>query len=352
VKHTATIVSLTSLNTSIRVCMVMMQLRTTLYHSSSKSSSGLDDTGSARRHVTRWWHTGRSTWTSHVWSVAGSLHCLARADLCHAANASGPQPGVLVAVPPAVNRALDQTALATKARVELGQRPAHGVALGLVDQAVSAVLVLAAARSWVDAILRLEVGTEGVNVDRLDIASDGVLHLYAIARVLECDPLHPIAVLSYDEWGCCRDGAGRGIWVNPATRDIVRGHGRAILLWVLLLLRGAQWTSWGPLELRNVLHLGSRAVAHARLLLVLLLTRVHGVLTGGVRHEKSVWLRSHALLLLLLVLLWVLPVWGGAALGRHWGVLLLLWSRVVERLLLQMWRGLAVHAAVLIVTRW
>jgi hypothetical protein len=65
-------------------------------------------------------------------------------------------------------------------------------------QTVSLVLVFGAARARVHAIFSLEVLGQLVDVDRLDIAADRVLHLDTIARVLERDPLHSILVLSND----------------------------------------------------------------------------------------------------------------------------------------------------------
>ena len=106
------------------------------------------------------------------------------------------QPEVLVAVPPAVHGPLNEATLRPQTRIELRQGPPNCIALGLIVQTVSFVLVFATTRTWIHAILILELGTERVHIDRLDIAPDAILHLYPISRVLKSNPLYPIAVLS------------------------------------------------------------------------------------------------------------------------------------------------------------
>jgi hypothetical protein len=120
----------------------------------------------------------------------------------------------LVAVAPAVHGALDEAALSAEARVELCKCPSHGVALSLVVEAVALVLVLVAARAGVDAVLRLELLGKLVDVDGLDIAADGVFHLDAVSRVLECDPLDAVLVLSDDQRSCCGNWAWRSVGVH------------------------------------------------------------------------------------------------------------------------------------------
>jgi len=71
----------------------------------------------------------------------------------------------LVAVPPAVHGALDETALSAEARVELSKRPADRVAFAFVVQPVALVLILGAASAWVHAVLRLELLRKLVHVD-------------------------------------------------------------------------------------------------------------------------------------------------------------------------------------------
>jgi len=103
------------------------------------------------------------------------LNGLPVADLGHSPNPPTPETRILVAVAPAVHGALDEAALSAKARVELCKCPSHGVALSLVVKAVALVLVLVAARAGVDAVLCLELLSELVDVDGLNIAADRVL---------------------------------------------------------------------------------------------------------------------------------------------------------------------------------
>lgn len=165
---------------------------------------------------------------------------LAVVGLRHALDASAAEAGVLVRVPPAVDGALYEATLAAQTRVELRERPSDGVALGLVHEPVAAVLVLGAAGARVDAVLRLEVLRQGLDVDVLDVAADGVLHLDAVARVLEGYPLHAVGVLPDDEgrgrgygpWRCAGVCRGRG----GGLRARLELHARADLLLLLLLL--------------------------------------------------------------------------------------------------------------------
>lgn len=114
----------------------------------------------------------------------------------------------MIAVPPTVHRTLDQASLLSQVRIELCKRPADGIALAFVVQAITLVLLFLDARTRVDAVLLFEFRTELVDVDRLDVAADGVLHLDAISRVLECNPLYTGIVLAYNQWGGRRDGPG------------------------------------------------------------------------------------------------------------------------------------------------
>jgi hypothetical protein len=119
-------------------------------------------------------------------------------------------------------------------------------------QAVAFVLVFGAARAGVNAVLGLEVLGQLVDVDRLDIAADGVLHLNAIARVLERDPLHSILILSNDKRSCGRDRTGRGVGVHigasgRSSVHIWRANRRALRRG----LRRAE-SRWGSLELRRL----------------------------------------------------------------------------------------------------
>jgi hypothetical protein len=123
--------------------------------------------GSAHAHALLLWRCGHAgwigtprrsgaTWSSHVGAMR-LRNSLAVVHLGHSSDSSAPKPRVLVAVPPAVDGPLDQPALASQARVQLRKGPAYGVALGLVVQTVSLVLILVATRSWVDTVLRLEI---------------------------------------------------------------------------------------------------------------------------------------------------------------------------------------------------
>lgn len=123
------------------------------------------------------------------------LHRLPVVDFGHPPDPPAPQSRVLVAVPPAVDGSLDESSLASQARIQLRQCPSNGVALGLVVQAVTFVRVLGAAGTWIYAVLRLEVLGKILNVDRFNVAADGVLHLHAITRVLESNPLDAVRVL-------------------------------------------------------------------------------------------------------------------------------------------------------------
>lgn len=170
--------------------------------------------------------------------------------LCHPSDTTTPQSGVLVAVAPAVDRSLDEAALSPQARVELRQRPADCVALSLVVQAIALVLVLSAARAGVDTVLSLEVLWQLVNVDRLDIAADCVLHLDAVARILESDPLHSILVLPYDQWCGSGDGTRSSVGVDIGAARRTSVHvGRANWRPLRRGLRWAAQSRWWPLEL-------------------------------------------------------------------------------------------------------
>lgn len=164
------------------------------------------------------WSTGARHVGAGMRSALDLLLLLAAVHLGHTADSSASEPGILVAVAPAVHGALDQTSLAPQGDVELRQGPADPVAVGLVDETVSAVLVLGAARSGVDAVLLLELGGELVDVDRLDIAADRVLHLDPVSRVLKGNPLDTVAVLPYDEGRRRGDGAGGSIGIDRGSR--------------------------------------------------------------------------------------------------------------------------------------
>jgi hypothetical protein len=163
---------------------------------------------------------------------------------CHlrlAPDATTPEAGILVAVSPAVDCALDKTALAPQAGVQLCQCPSDGVAFSLVVQTVALVRVLRAARAGVNAVLSLEIRRKLIDVDRLHVASNCVLHLDAVAGVLKGDPLNTILVLSNNERSCSRNGTrcSVGIDTRTARRSLVHvrcAHWRSLRL----LLRWAE----------------------------------------------------------------------------------------------------------------
>lgn len=154
-----------------------------------------------------------------------SLNLLAVVHLGHAANSSTSKARVLVAISPAVNSSLNQASLAAQRRVELRQSPSDTVAVCLVHQAVSTVLILGAACSRVDTVLLLEFGGEIVSVDRFNIASNGVLHLDTVSRVLKRNPLNTIAVLSHNQ----RSSSGNGSWCSVGINS------RCSVAWTLQL---------------------------------------------------------------------------------------------------------------------
>lgn len=143
--------------------------------------------------------------------------------LCHASDATTPESGVLVAVAPTINCTLNETTLAPQAGVELCKRPTDGVALGLIMETVALVRVFGAACAGVNTVLGLEIRRKLINVDRLYVASNCVLHLDAIARVLKSDPLNTVLVLANNEWCCCRNRTRRSVGVDTwaARRSLV-----------------------------------------------------------------------------------------------------------------------------------
>jgi hypothetical protein len=178
----------------------------------------------ARTHCTgSSWHPRGTSGSGHVcctW-MRGSLN-FSIVHLCHPTNSTTPESRVLVAVPPAVHSPLDKSSLASQRRVQLRQSPAHRITLSLVLQAIAPILVFWAACPRIDAVFCLKVGCELVRVHRLHVASDGVLHLHPIPRILECNPLHTILILPHHQRSGCRDWTGSRIWVD--TRLPARGR--------------------------------------------------------------------------------------------------------------------------------
>jgi len=119
----------------------------------------------------------------------------------------------------------------------LSQCPTDSVALRLVVQAVTLVLVLGATGARIDAVLSLEVLGKLINIDRLDVTADRVLHLDPVTRILECDPLYAILILPYYKRSRCGNGTRCSIGVDVGTTRRasvhVGGTNRRTLRWGL-----------------------------------------------------------------------------------------------------------------------
>jgi hypothetical protein len=105
-------------------------------------------------------------------------------------------------------------------------------------QAVAFVLVLMAARARIHAVLGLEILGEFFDVDRFDVAADGVFHLDSVARILKSNPLHPILVLPHDERGGCGNGSRSCVGIDVcasswSSRVHVWASARGALGWCL-----------------------------------------------------------------------------------------------------------------------
>ena len=146
-----------------------------------------------------------------------SRNVLAVVQLGVSSDSSTSQFGVLIAVPPAIDRTLDQASFAAEAWIELGQGPSHGVALRFIVQAVASILVLATAGARVHAVFRLELGIEIVGVDRLDVAADRVLHLDSVSRVLKGNPLDAVVVLPDHQRCRGRNGARSSVGIGRSA---------------------------------------------------------------------------------------------------------------------------------------
>lgn len=222
-------------------------------------------------HVSRRRHPCRATGTSHVRVMPSALNCLAVIDFGHPPNTSAPQSRILVAVSPAVNGSLNQSSLAAKTGVQFGQSPSNSVAFSFVNQTVSAILVLAATSSGINAILSLELWAQGIHIHGLHVASDRVFHLDAIAGVFKCNPLNTVVILSNNQRSGGWNWTWRSIWVHTAAAwNIVLLHLRSVG-WVLGRTKRSCWA----IDLWDVrLHLRSRAISHA-LLWVLIWMLLH-----------------------------------------------------------------------------
>ena len=167
--------------------------------------------------------------------VRRSLNSLAIIDFGHSAHTSTPQSRILVAISPTVHSSLNQATLSAKTGVQFSQSPTDCVAFSLINQTVASVLILAATRSRINAILGFEFGTQRIYVHRFNITPDSVFHLHAIARIFKSDPLNTVIVLSHNQWSCCWDRTRCSIWIDTGTaRNII-----------LLHLRTVCWMLWG-----------------------------------------------------------------------------------------------------------
>lgn len=184
--------------------------------------------------------------------------------LRHSPNPPAPQPGILIAVSPAVNCPLNEASFRSKAWVQFSQRPSNRIAFSFINQSITPVLIFRAACSRVDAVLGLEVLAESINIHRLNVASDGVFHLYAISRVLKSDPLNSIVVLTNDQWRSRRNGSGSCIWVHSCAALLARMH--VVLLHLRCLGMGSgrhRSPLLGLLLLRTRLKLHPWAIVHS-----------------------------------------------------------------------------------------
>ena len=93
------------------------------------------------------------------------LHCFPAVDLCHASYTATSESLILVAIPPAVDGALDKPALAPEDGIEVGQCPTNSVTLRLVYLAVTAVFLLGATRARIHAVFGLELLWETFSIN-------------------------------------------------------------------------------------------------------------------------------------------------------------------------------------------
>lgn len=224
-------------------------------------------------------------------------HMLSVMNFGHSPHPPASQPLILVTIPPTVYRPLDQAPLSLQARVQLRQRPSDGVALGFVDQPIAAVLILTAAGSRIDAVLRPKLGRQLLHVDRFHIAPDRVFHFHSIARVFKRDPLHTVVVLVNHQRRRRRNRSWRG----GRTRSTPTGRAGMQRCAVALRTGGRIVTGTDRTRGRSLqrcwierslhhrrFHFRSRAVCHPggwRLLGRRLWLMLHGRLSLLMRHQ-------------------------------------------------------------------
>lgn len=156
-KHTANVIR-SALSPTCRVFMMVVQLRTA--HSHIRRPGTWSPSNASSIRDTR----GRSAGPCHVAPML-RLYCFPVVDLGHPSHSPTPQTRVLVAVPPTIDRALDQATLSAQARIQLGEGPSDRVAFSLVVEAISLVLILMAAGTRVNAVFGLELLRKFVDID-------------------------------------------------------------------------------------------------------------------------------------------------------------------------------------------
>lgn len=212
VEHTADFLIACS---SVGLCVVMVELRGA---HSQRSQRRRARRGCCHRRPGQSGTNGRPS--GHM-TGCRSWNGLPSVDLGHSPHASASKPRILVTVSPAIHGALNQPSFASQGGIELCQCPANSVAFCLINQAVTSVLVLAAAGSRVDTVFCLELLAKVIHVNRLNITTDGILHFDTIARVLEGNPLDPVAILPYNKRRCRWDRPWRGTGTCPNGRILV-----------------------------------------------------------------------------------------------------------------------------------
>lgn len=218
--------------------MVMMQMRPSYSDVAGRGRS----MGCAHRGHIR----GNPGWSGPTGTGQRCLLCgiwgLPASQFGHPPNAPTAQPGILIAVPPAIHRPLDKASLPSKTRIQFRQSPSDRVAFRFVDQSVAAVLVFVTACPGIYAVLRLKLGRQLLHIDRFHIAPDLVFHLDSISRILKRNPLHTVVVLAHyqrcrrgNRSGCCirirpasagRAGMQRSAVALRAGGRVVTGRGR------------------------------------------------------------------------------------------------------------------------------
>jgi hypothetical protein len=85
------------------------------------------------------------------------------------------------------------------------------ITISLISQPVAFILLFRYTSARVNAVLRLELLGQIVRIDALYVTSDRVLHLNAVPRIFESDPLHAVVVLAYDQGSGSRNRSRRSV---------------------------------------------------------------------------------------------------------------------------------------------